>query len=397
MRKLKPTIAFIGNSITGGTFASSVRAGYPMQLTKMIRAGYPGWARNIVCMEESQGGTVGQMWELWEQIKHMRPSIVCLNVADNDVPDTYPTQLASSISQSQAEITFNAAPATQIYKLYNPSTGDYEWIYGREKSSNTLKQCRRGLFGTRPRIWVYGSTVVASDSGANKTAKYTTGSNWLEQVEQLVRAVLGPADSGYQPLVLVGGMWYYGGGATAATITRLQTYLDGIFGGYPNYRFVPFVDDDGFPLYSTAANHGPTALLEANCSNVDATCTINIDDEPKFDVGNYCLLTTAANLTAPVAGNSEVVKITAKDGLGGLSITRAQLGSTARNFVTGNRLCRLSLAQATAQGPLWATLGAAGFDSSMWHYDDHPTDIGHWEIANRYKIAFDAMLQAGAR
>lgn len=390
------TIAFIGNSVTGGTFASSVRYGYPMQLTRMIRGSYPAWARNIVCMEESVGGYFGNMWELWESIRGMRPSIVCLNIGDNDVPATPPTQITATASQSQTEITFDHAPLTQLYRLYAPSTGDEEWIYVRQVSSSTGKQIRRGLFGTRPRIWVAGSTVVANDAGADKNARFTGGTNWLDQAEKLVGAILGPKGGDYHPLVLAGGMWYYGGSGTRATIDLLQNRLDGVFGDRPNYKFVPFVDSDGLPLYETAANRGPTALLEADCADVDATCTINIDDEPKFDIGNYALLTTATGLTAPVAGNSEIVKITAKDGLGTLDITRGRLGSSARSFVTGNRLCRLSVAQASSQGPIWATLGGAGFDSSMWHYDDHPNDTGHWQIANCYKTAFDAMVSKGA-
>lgn len=388
---MRSSIAFIGNSITGGTFASRVATSYPMVLTNMIRGLYPGYATNIVCMEESVGGTIGQMYETWMSVCANRPSIVCLNVGDNDVPSSYPQGLSVGLPVSGNDVTMSAsAPVAQLYKLYSPATGAFEWIYGRSVSGTTLQQLVRGVGGTQPRYWGSASTSVAYDAGADTETRFLNGTAWLERAEVLVRSVLGPMGSDYRPVVLVGGMWYYGSSGTRATIDRLGAFLQARFGRYPNFEFVPFVDSAGKPLKANAALNGPTTTLVSPVSNVDTTLDVN--DCSQIVAGNYILVTETAS-GVPLVGDSEVMKVTAVDyNLLTLSVSRAKLGSSARGFSPDRRVCLLSLAQADAQKPIWVTLGSTGFDSSLWCYGDHPTDAGHSEIAMCYMRAFERVM-----
>lgn len=405
------TIACVGDSITGGYFAQVQANTYPYVLLNYLRArdaATHNWGL-LTADVSASWPLVGQCWVAWrDYIAGQNPDVVVFQAGENDVQSAAtwggnpPTALVNAIGAGAT--TFVVDQNLRAGRAYLITDGtNTEVVIPQTVATVTGTRVIRGAMGTTARDWPAASTVTSW------TAAGTGG--WATVFEYAIRSFL--ATTGPKTPVLVGGQWFEaqtgtngkGNVALSALATKLQAE------GYKRVEFCPYEAADGTSLTASgntvavkSVYTGPTAFLAANLTNVAGTMTV--DDATDIAPGDLLLLTSDAAATAPTAGNSEIVQCASKvDATGVVTFDattanaggaqRNKLGSTARAFSTGNRVCKLALGCLNPRAP-WLTLGAADFAQLSCQYDTHPNDRGQREVGYAFARGYErAVLRIG--
>lgn len=355
----------IGNSLTGGSFATDRKYTYVSQLFRMLKEQERQHDWQLIATEMSGATpTLGGAWLKWQTFRELRPDVICFQSGENDTSSTI-ASLAAAASSDAISLTFNASLPSENRAYKITGTGKEEIVIVRSRSTATSARTVRGAMGTTPQDWPADSVVEA---WATKAA---TG--FTSIMDACLRDIMNGLD--YSPILLVGGYWF-----DEIGVPELGAVIDGIKAdGHNTIEHVQYLDDAGAHIGSAANEYGqPAARLDG--AIIDSDTTISLVDAVRINVGNYCLL--APPTGTPTAATCEVVLVTAKTG-NDITITRAQLGSTARSFADEGRVCRMSPGSMPPRRP-WATLGAAGFSDGDWGHDRHPNDLGFLQIAKSF-------------
>ena len=402
------TIACVGDLITGGYFAQMQANTYPYVLLNYLRArdnATHNWGL-LTSDLSSSWPLIGQCWVAWRDLyAAQNPDVVVFQAGENDLQSAAtwggnpPTALVNAIGAGSTTIVVNQNLRAGRAYLITDGTNT-EVVIPQAVSTVTGTRVIRGAMGTIARDWPAASTI---------TSWTTAGTGgWATMYEYALRAIL--KTTGPKTPVLVGGQWFEaqtgtngkGNDAIRALVTALQAE------GYKRVEFCPYVAADGTSLTASgntvavkSVYTGPTAFLAADLTNVAGTMTV--DDATDIAPGDLLLLTSDAAATAPTAGNSEIVQCASKvDATGVITFDvtaanaggaqRNKLGSTARAFSTGNRVCKLALGCINPRAP-WLTLGAADFAQLSCQYDTHPNDRGQREVGYAFARGYERAVQ----
>ena len=379
-------LACFGDSITGGYFARYHDNTYPNVLLHELQRHDARDRWNLLTTDSSSSWPrLGQIWRTYRQFAASQPDVVVFQGGENDASSTV-ASLAASAGAGATTLTFNANITAGRAYILTDGTAE-EVVIPQAAATVTGTRVIRGAMGTTAQDWPAATTV--------RTWNQSTAVGlpaFVDTYEYALRDIL--STTGDRTIVLVGGLWF--AAQTDLNTVALKTLVDGLTEDYPRIEFVPYETADGTSLTAsgntlTAASTytGPTARIDqANLTNV--ATSVKVTSTSDIEPGDLLLLTTTSAVTAPTAGTSEIVQVASKDdatrvitfdtttaNAGGA--VRNKLGSTARAFVSGNRVCKLAHGTMNPRIP-WLTLGGADFASLMCQYDTHPNDKGQREI-----------------
>lgn len=372
--------------------ASEYRFGFYWRFVEWLRRRSPDVAVLPYALMSNYSGLVGNCWRLWEDYFRLKqPDIVLMQIGENEIPASPPTQVATAASWDAQDIVFDQAPAVnQLYRLGDDAT--YEWVFVGSSSGNTAKQVRRGLFGTRPRTWVAG-TPIAHDADFSGTA-------WSDRYSKMLDTILGSTPSGNRPLLLCGGKWFEGATGTASEkIRSLIAVKQGQ--GFDNVEFCPLAKADGTSIFSDLTLQGPSATtqsvtLDGTAGNKAIVLDTNVFAAParNFRVGEP-ILVSLTQAPAAAGTNWECMAVVSIDSDTQITVSRSNLTGTQRDLsAAGTKYIGKLAAGVMNAGAPYLQIGSSSyFAYGRWALDTHPNDGGHDEISQAYQRGLERLSQ----
>jgi len=372
------SLAIIGNSISAGAYATSMRYSLHALLLERLRMTGEHW--RLLTYPYDSWPRLGHAYLQWARVRSARPDLLVIaGLGENDYSNTAVYEIGAHLSIDSQQVTFNAGPTEGRPYIITDGT-DEEMVIPLWAAGSTGHGCIRGACGTKRRAWEAGSTVLTWPNNANQPALRKAMYYILRQI---CRESTG--------IILCGAGDAFAGNSAghAPTLQKVIAQLrdEGCRHLYP----VLFSDAFGNELFrpgQPTAYTGPTDTLAAALDTEATAMTLTSGD--RINAGDYVVISSASGL--PSHGDSEIVKVGPQMSKTVRAITRAQLGSTARSFSAGHRVMRISQAYITPRAT-WADIGTAG---NWWalgmSHDRHPWDTGYIELADRYWEAYQAAV-----
>lgn len=390
MRQL--STCMMSDSLGQSYDASEFSHGFYWRFVQWLRGRCPEVAVLPYALMSNYSGVIGNVYRLWVDYYRLKqPDIVLVQISENDVPTTPPTQVATAASWDAQDIVFDQAPAVnQLYRLGDDAT--YEWVFVGSSSGNTAKQVRRGLFGTRPRTWV-ATTPIAHDADFSGTA-------WSDRYSKMLDTILGSTPSGNRPLLLCGGKWFEAAAGTASE--KIRSLIAAKQGqGFDNVEFCPLAKADGTSIFSDLTLQGPSATtqsvtLDGTAGNKAIVLDTNVFAAParNFRVGEP-ILVSLTQAPAAAGTNWECMAVVSIDSDTQITVSRANLTSTQRDLsAAGTKYVGKLAGGAVNTLAQYLQLGASTyFAYGRWALDNHPNDGGHDEMAQAYARGLERLSE----
>lgn len=381
------TMAMLGNSLTGGVWATRPDNTFFAQFQNKLREHGLCNLYSIPKFPGGKGGQWGNVFLHWENVcREHNPDVILLQGAMEQDGGNTVTKISADLPMDSTSITVDGTlpSSPQLYYLYDPADPDNgEWILNTRSDGTRVW---RGIFGTIPRYWPADTPVL---DNPNKSLFTATKMTWEEaagsraRLDAMLKHILRTAQ-GYQPIVLVCDVWF---DVDPSWTAGIREYVQSL--NRPNVGFVEYAKPDGTRIWADRTAIGPSANITgvATGAGSPAELTITCDNSlgvSQLKAGEYVALHDVS-LGAFGHATVEIMKIHSVDYTAKTFVVqtagRQQLGDTAiTTFGDGDVVCKHS-PMGCEMRLNFDTLGASGGFQDCWARDSHPNDYGYGLLA----------------